>query len=145
MTSSAREIVISAWKAFASREPELIASHFAEDAEWLAPAGNATALALGISHHMVGREVIVRFLVEQFPKLFVESVHVDFRGIHAAGDTVFVEERMTATLRDGGHYENEYCFAFEVSNGRILRVREYMDTARGARCVFPEPRGVSDR
>jgi hypothetical protein len=39
---------------------------------------------------------------------------------------------MQATLAHGGHYENDYCFVFELRDGLIHRVREYMDTQRGA-------------
>jgi len=69
---------------------------FTEDAQWLAPPANATALALRGSHHMVGRDAIVRFSTVDFPKLFVR----------------------------------------DVSGGRIAFVREYMDTQRGAQCIF---------
>jgi uncharacterized protein len=64
--------------------------------------------------------------------VFVSDVSIDLRGVYADGDTVIVEERMRATLADGGHYDNDYCFVFEMDDGRIRRVREYMDTKRGA-------------
>ena len=51
---------------------------------------------------------------------------------------VVVEERMRATLADGGRYDNDYCFVFELENGLIRRVREYMDTAKGHRMIFGE-------
>jgi hypothetical protein len=51
-----------------------------------------------------------------------------FRGIHADGDTVIVEERMRATLPGGKPDENDYCFAFVLSGERIKLVREYMDS-----------------
>lgn len=85
---------------------------------------------------MVGREAIVRFIAEEFPKLFVSDVSVDFKGIYADGDTVIVEERMCATLSNGRRYDNDYCFFFTLSGDRISFVREYMDTQRGAKCIF---------
>ena len=80
-----------------------------------------------------GRDRIVHFLSREFGTVFVADVSIDFRGLHADGDTVVVEERMQATLAHGGHYDNDYCFIFELENGLIKRVREYMDTQRGAR------------
>ncbi len=51
---------------------------------------------------------------------------------------------MQATLAHGGHYDNDYCFIFELENGLIERVREYMDTQRGARWFGqPSPPGPS--
>jgi uncharacterized protein len=57
-----KQLVIDAWRAFATREPDRVRAVFTPDAEWLAPAGNATALALDGTHHLVGRERIVRFI-----------------------------------------------------------------------------------
>ena len=131
-TLSSKEVVLRAWGEFASRDPERVAAVFAPDAEWLAPPDNATALAIDGTSHLVGRDRIVRFLTEEFGKVFVADVEVDFTGVFADGDTVVVEERMQATLAHGGHYENDYCFVFEVIDGLITRVREYMDTRRGA-------------
>jgi ketosteroid isomerase-like protein len=130
--TSAKDVVLRAWREFASRDPERIRAVFTPDAEWLAPEGNATAVALGGTHHLVGRDRIVHFLTVEFPSVFVADVHVDFRSVVGDGDVVVVEERMQATLHHGGHYDNEYCFVFELEGERIKRVREYMDTRRGA-------------
>ena len=131
---------MNAWKVFATRDADQVREVFAPDAEWLAPAGNATALALDGTNHLVGRDRIVRFLTEEFGTVFVADVQMDFGGVFADGDTVVVETRLRATLANGGRYDNEYCFIFGLAAGRIRRVREYMDTQRGARC-FASPVG----
>ena len=139
MTSDAnRNAVIAAWQAFASRDAGRIAAAFTDDAEWLAPEGNATALATNFTNHMIGKAEIARFIAVEFGKLFASEVSIEFKGVHAAGDMVVVEERMRATLADGGRYDNDYCFVFELENGLIRRVREYMDTAKGQRMIFGE-------
>lgn len=134
-----KQAVITAWKAFARHNPQEIAAAFTEDAEWLAPRGNATALALNATDHMIGRAAIAQFIGVEFGKLFSRDARIDFKGIYADGDVVVVEERMTATLAHGGAYENDYCFIFELENGLIKRVREYMDTAKGHRMIFSRP------
>jgi ketosteroid isomerase-like protein len=138
MSPNSRAIVQAAWKAFASRDADQVAAVFTEDAEWLAPAGNATAVALDAPSHMVGREAITYFLVVDFPRLFVSDVKVTFRGFHADGERVVVEETMTAVLANGNQYANDYCLVFELRDGLIHRVREYMDTARAHRMIFGE-------
>jgi len=130
---SGKQLVVQAREAFATRDPGRVRAVFAPDAEWLAPPGNATALALDGTHHLIGRDRIVQFLTSEFGSVFVAGVSIDFRGIYADGDTVIVEERMQATLAHGGRYDNDYCFIFELEDGLIKRVREYMDTQRGAR------------
>ncbi|WP_433194758.1 nuclear transport factor 2 family protein [Nocardia sp. CA-107356] len=129
-TQTSRDLIIRAWREFATQDPARIAAVFTPDAEWLAPPHNATARALDGTSHLVGRDRIVRFLATEFPTIFVADRSVDFTAIIADGTTVVVEERMRATLMNGNHYDNEYCFIFELRDGLIHRVREYMDTRR---------------
>jgi uncharacterized protein len=135
--TSAKEIVLNAWKTFSSRDAERIAAHFTDDAEWIAPAGNATAVALRHTDHMIGAQQIARFIAGEMHKLF-SAIDISFRGVYADGNTVIVEERMRARLPDGRPYENDYCFVFAVTGERIREVREYMDTRKGWRMVFGE-------
>ncbi|EJN06573.1 ketosteroid isomerase-like protein [Bradyrhizobium sp. YR681] len=135
--TSPKDIVLNAWKTFSSRDAERIAALFTEDAEWIAPKGNATAIALDHTDHMVGAGQIARFIAQEMHKLFSE-IDIAFRGVHADGDVVIVEERMRATLPGGTPYENDYCFVFTVAGNRIREVREYMDTRKGWRMVFGE-------
>jgi uncharacterized protein len=135
-SENSRRVVLAAWEAFKSRDPERIAAIFTEDAEWLAPANNATALALNAPSHMIGRQQIARLIGTQIWQLFTANVAIDFRGVYADGHIVVVEERMRATLSNGNAYDNDYCFVFEVKDGLVHRVREYMDTAKGNRVVF---------
>ncbi|MFF2352016.1 nuclear transport factor 2 family protein [Kitasatospora sp. NPDC058115] len=130
------DVVRAAWRAFATHDADRISAVLTEDAEWLAPPGNATATALDRPSHMIGREAITRFLAEDFSRLFAADVDVTFRAFHVAGEHVIVEETMTATLADGRPYANDYCLVFELRDGLVHRVREYLDTARGHRMVF---------
>ncbi|MFI0447932.1 nuclear transport factor 2 family protein [Actinomadura sp. 6N118] len=139
MTQANRDVVQSAWQAFAHHDADQISAFFTEDAEWLAPPGNATAVALDVPSHMIGREAIATFIADDFPRLFARDVAITFHGFYADGDRVIVEETMSATLANGNTYVNDYCFVFELRGGLIHRVREYMDTARGQRMVFSDP------
>lgn len=139
MSQENLDVVTNAWRAFAGHDVAEIEPFFTEDAEWLAPPGNATAVALGGPSHLVGRKAIVGFIAVDFLRLFVKDVALDFHGMYASGDRVIVEETMTATLANGNAYANDYCFVFELRGGRIHRVREYMDTARAHRMVFGAP------
>lgn len=134
-------IVKAAWEAFASRDADRIAACFAPDAEWIAPPGNATAVALDFPHHMRGATEIARFIAHEFRRLFVADVAIDFRTMAAAGDLVLVEERMRATLVNGRNYDLAYCFVFVVTEGRIAQVRESMDTRSGWAQMFGDGPG----
>jgi uncharacterized protein len=93
-------------------------------------------VSLGGPSHIVGREQIGRMFGTEVWKFFVADVAIDFRGVHADGNTVVIEQRMRATLANGNAYDNDYCFVLELENGLIRRVREYMDTAKGNRMAF---------
>jgi ketosteroid isomerase-like protein len=131
-----RRAAIAAWQTFRTRDPGQIAAVFTEDAEWLAPANNATAVALKGPWHIISRDQIARVFATEVHKLFVADVAAEFRGFYADGNIVVIEQRLRATLANGNAYDNDYCFVLELENGLIRRVREYMDTAKGNRMVF---------
>ena len=131
-----KKAAIAAWHAFRTRDPTKIAAAFTEDAEWLAPAHNATAVALDGPWHIVGKDQIARTFATEVRKLFVADVAAEFHGLYADGNIVVIEQRLRATRANGNAYDNDYCFVLELENGLIRRVREYMDTAKGNRMVF---------
>jgi ketosteroid isomerase-like protein len=136
-TEESRELVKRAWAAFASRDQDKIAVLFADDAEWIAPRANATAVALGVTDHMKGSAEIAAFVAKGVPLLYRDA-SIRFVGLHAEGPIVVVEEEMIARLPNGQAYRLDYCFIFECRGGRIVRVREYMDTMSGFRQVFAD-------
>lgn len=139
MSQQSGTIVQNAWKAFASHDADQISAVFTRRRRVACALGQRRCRRAGRPpRHMVGKKAIVRFLAEDFPRLFARDVTVTFHGFHADGDRVVVEETMTATLADGNHYANDYCFVFELRDGLIHRVREYTDTARGNRMIFGE-------
>jgi ketosteroid isomerase-like protein len=52
------------------------------------------------------------------------------QAFHVAGDTVFVEGHYGITAkRTGRHFESDWLHSFTVKNGKVLRFREYADSA----------------
>jgi uncharacterized protein len=136
--ASSKQAALAVWRAFSTRDVEQIKAVLTEDAEWLAPAGNATAVALGGSSHMVGAAAIANFIARDFGRLFVRDVSIAVAGVFAEGNIVVFEQRLRATLVNGRDYDNLYCFVLEMAGGRARRIREYMDTARGFQMMFGE-------
>ncbi|MBR1220867.1 nuclear transport factor 2 family protein [Bradyrhizobium sp. U87765 SZCCT0131] len=132
---TSKDLVANAWRIFASRDAARIAALFTPEAEWIAPRHNATAVALRHADHMIGAAAIARFIAIDMRRQFAD-VSITFTGLHGDGSTVVVEERMQATLPDGRPYALDYCFVFELQDGLISRVREYMDTMKGWHTVF---------
>lgn len=48
------------------------------------------------------------------------------------GDWVVAEATADGTFRNGAPYDNRYVFVYEVIDGRVRTVREYMDTQHAA-------------
>ena len=136
MTRTNKDIVISLWKSFSTRDKAQMRNHLAEDAAWRAPADNATAKFLSMPSAMNGRDEIVRFIVEQFPRMYAQDVKADYKGVYADGNTVVVEMTLSATLANGRHYKNEYCFIHTLKDEKVVEIREFMDTYHGHRMIF---------
>jgi ketosteroid isomerase-like protein len=142
---SPKETVIALYAAFASGDPKRISDLLHEDVVWVAPPGNATQVALGLgrpedagppdgSNNLRHRE-IVQFMAHNFARFFLRPKN-EFRAMVAEGPIVFAEHRISAELPNGRHYVNDYCFVYEVQDGKVLYMREYMDTRGGWAQVF---------
>lgn len=128
----------SVWQAFMSRSEASIHEVLTEDVEWIAPKANATAVALGVTEHMVGRSAIAGFILNDFPRLFSNGMDIETVSVTAQDNRVVFEQRQTAILANGRTYDNVYVFIFEMEGVRVRRIREYMDTHGGYQMVFGE-------
>jgi ketosteroid isomerase-like protein len=148
----AKETVLALYAAYATGDPDRIAALLHPDVVWVAPAGNATQVALGLGSadeagpprglNDLDRAAIVAFMANDYPRFFAH-VAFELRSMIAEGDLVLTEHRLSATLPNGRSYVNDYCFAYEVRDGRVTAIREYMDTRGGWFQVFGgEPSSV---
>ena len=65
-----------------------------------------------------------------------EGMQAEITRAYADGDTVILEVTNQARVSNGKSYQNEYCFVFEVENGKIRRIREYTDTQKANDILF---------
>lgn len=101
------------------RLPELLA----EDVSWWVPPGSDFA---GLHE---GRQAVLEFLGGGVGYYADDPpLRVEVESLIAEGSRVACEFTITAKTAAGRDYLNHYHFAFEVENGRIRRVREYLDT-----------------
>lgn len=142
---TAKETVRALYAAYAAGDPDGIAALLHPDVIWVAPAGNATEVALGLGdaddagapqgRNDLDRDAIVRFMAYDYPRFFA-NVAFEPRSMVCEGSLVLAEHRMSATLPNGRPYVNDYCFAYEVTDDRVTEIREYMDTRGGWLQVF---------
>jgi uncharacterized protein len=148
-----KQTVMALYGAYATRDADQIAGLLHDEVVWTAPAGNATQVALGLGQpgdagpprgaNELDREAIVAFMANDFARFFTSASN-EFRTFVAEGNVVVAEHRLSATLPDGRPYVNDYCFVYEVREGKVWRIREYMDTRGGWAQVFGEgePQGT---
>ena len=110
---------------------EAMADSFAEDALWHLHG------TLPMSGTKRGRAEIMAFLTSAGPLYEPGTQRFTFGAVTAEGDRAVLEWRVegvaTAT---GRRYDNEYCGVFTISGGRIVEVREYLDSLHAAEILF---------
>jgi len=62
--------------------------------------------------------------------VFPEGIRFEILDMVAEGDKVAVEATSEGKHASGATYTNEYHFLFEFREGKLLRLKEYMDTER---------------
>lgn len=60
--------------------------------------------------------------------VFPQGLHFTITGMTAEGDRVAVEAESEGEHVSGQTYANQYHFLFELRDGKLQRLREYMDT-----------------
>ena len=75
-----------------------------------------------------GKDAVVRDLFGGVDETLSESFGVEVHRIIAAGDHVAVEHTGRNVTPDGRTYDNIYCWVFSFRAGRVVEVREYLDT-----------------
>jgi ketosteroid isomerase-like protein len=63
-------------------------------------------------------------------EVFPQGISFTVLDMIAEGDKVAVEATSQGEHVSGQIYSNEYHFLFEIRNGKLLRLKEYMDTER---------------
>jgi uncharacterized protein len=117
-----------------------VRSFFAEDATWTLLAGD-----LPMSGTWRGRDRIIDgFFATAMTNYQPGSVELETTATIAEQDQVVLEWTSRARTRDGRPYENGCIGIFTVRDGKIQRVREYMDTLYLSRALSPAAAVVAE-
>ncbi len=134
MTSKDPKTVVTRYvEAVAAGDLATIQASFSADVEWTYPGD------LPLSGTWRGRDTVIDdFLGAAAGKLFRtdEPVLIKLTNILADGEQVFAEWTAQATALSGAAYDNRCGGVFTVRDGRIVAVREYLDTDHARRVLF---------
>ena len=125
-----KEMVKATWTAFGKGDLKTAFANMADNVSWLIPGSIA-----GVSGVKRGKDEILKFM-GSVGAVMPEGMHSEITRAYADGDTVILEVTSKAKVSNGKSYENEYCFVFEVENGKIRRIREYTDTQKAKEILF---------
>lgn len=80
-----------------------------------------------------GVEAISKFLARAIQEFGPEGQRpggnrMEIKSVLGEGDRVVVEHEVFATTKKGRDYHNSYCLSFLLKNGKILEIREYVDS-----------------
>jgi ketosteroid isomerase-like protein len=76
-----------------------------------------------------GKAALVRDLYGYLNTLLADGRRTIAHRFIADGDHVVVEACGEMTTRAGVRYDNEYCLVYRLENGKIVEIREYLDSA----------------
>jgi len=118
-----KKVVLGFVEALSSGNIEAAKAALADDVTWWIPG------SLPVSGTHRGKKVIFEDFLGQAQTLFQpNSVSIQVRNAIAEGDLVAVEWVARGKSAKGKTYENYYHLMFEVKNGQIQAIREYVDT-----------------
>jgi len=130
-TAENKKVVLGFVEALSSGNIEAAKAALADDATWWIPG------SLPVSGTHRGKKAIFEDFFGKAQALFQpNSVSIQVRNAIAEGDCVAVEWVARGKSAKGKTYENYYHLMFEVKNGKIQAVREYVDTLYAKEVLF---------
>ncbi|OWJ55951.1 Ketosteroid isomerase-related protein [Caballeronia arationis] len=115
-------------KAIASADMTALSDAVTEDVIYEMPFSESGSTEIGKFRRYVGRAAVVAFwsgmsgsgIKSESP----EDVELSITG---DGSRVFIEQRGNMTMPDGKSYRNRYVFRFDIQDGRVSHVKEYLN------------------
>ena len=118
------DLVRKFFEVLSAGDLETLRSLFREDACWTAMPKDIP----GSGAHP-GRDHIIDEFLAPVRGMFVEGdPKVIINKLTAKDNMVYAETRAVGTFQSGVEYDNNYCWAFEIIDGQVDQVSEYMDS-----------------
>ena len=121
-TETNRSLITKAFDGLRHGNPSNFMPLFGEDIEWRVMGSSSW------SKHAKGLANVERDLIGPLFARFAGPYLNIPELILADGEHVVVLAKGDAETVEGKRYANDYCFVFRMANGKIVDVREYMDT-----------------
>ena len=83
----------------------------------------------GLSRTFAGKDAVLNELWQSVKTDIAQPFRVTANRIIAEGEYVVVEGQGNNQTPDGKEYNNRYCWVMKMLDGKIVELKEYMDTA----------------
>lgn len=121
--SENKQIILDFYEAGAQGDMDRCFSLLADDITW------TNIGTTKFSGTYVGKQAIAENLLGPLFGNLRAGIASEIERLTAEGDIVVAQTSGTAEAIDGTPYNNTYCQVIEIRDGKILAVKEYMDTA----------------
>lgn len=136
MSEQNKQVAVKFVEAMGSNDPETAAQCVADDA--VAVAKGTTNFAGSRNRDMmIGG-------IGAFKQILPEGLQFSIVNATAEGDRVVVEAKGNGTTATGEKYDNDYCFAMTLRDGKIVLVNEYFCTKLADKVLWPLVQGTGN-
>jgi uncharacterized protein len=122
-TTENKKLMQDIFAAIAAGNRSIFLDHLADDVIMRVTGKNSW------SQTFEGKESLLRDLYGYLTTLLADGRRTVAHRFIADGDHVVVEARGEMTTKAGVRYENEYCLVYRLEHGKIVEIREYLDSA----------------
>ena len=124
-----KRIIAQAFDGLERADPTAFVDSMADDIVWIIEGQSK------LSRRYEGKDAIENELVPALFANFATPYRNIAEEIIAEGDRVVVLARGEVKTVRGEDYNNSYCFVIRMQGGKIVELREYMDTALAERVL----------
>ncbi|MEV0032725.1 nuclear transport factor 2 family protein [Nocardia sp. NPDC050793] len=138
--SATTKDVIEGWiRALNTSDLDGVLSRLTEDVTWHVPGD-----FLGLSGVHRGHSEVVALLGLLATVFEPGTLRVEPHRMITGEGAAALECTTTARVLDGREYRNRYAFLFDIPDGRISAIHEYLDTDYARRVLFPDSATVPE-
>ena len=122
-TTENKQVVLDFYAAGARGDIDACFALLADDITW------TNIGTTKFSGTYAGKETLVEQLLGPLFGQLKAGISSEIESLTAEGDVVVAQTSGSAETLDGTPYNNSYCQVIRVRDGKIVEVKEYMDTA----------------
>jgi hypothetical protein len=121
------------FKGLESGDGSAFFDHVADNVDWIVEGTHPLA------GHYLSKKAFIDGTFAKLAKVLPQGTELYVEHILVSGDWTVVELHSLATAKNGFRFDNRYCWVCRFSDGKIVQVRAYLDSALVARLFQENP------